>query len=245
VEFPNSASTAIHQELVENYSGSKILYKHAYYTDFLRFASDDEKEFFVFSSIRNPLDVMISRYRKFETNHGGRFSNVELYRRNRSDGLGISDDLLAKYNFAYEMNSSLANYIQKFYRLPYSSWANLSHHEMDFVIRFENLQEDFSTVLALIGIGQVRSLPRINETKRGITDFDEYYPEFVREHVVSVFGPYMNEWGYDLPESWNYQVTPKMIFFYQIMKKFKNLYFLLQSNRKIRRQARQKDLSWN
>ncbi len=56
IELPLTASTAVSKELGENYGGSWILYKHAAYQDFLRQATAEEKEPFVFSSSHNPLD---------------------------------------------------------------------------------------------------------------------------------------------------------------------------------------------
>jgi hypothetical protein len=60
VELPLTASTAISRELRANYGGEKILFKHATYQDFLRVANTHEREYFVFSGLRNPLDKAVS-----------------------------------------------------------------------------------------------------------------------------------------------------------------------------------------
>ena len=57
VELPLTASTAVSKELRENYDGESILYKHATYHEFLKIASPEEKKYFVFSGMCNPLDM--------------------------------------------------------------------------------------------------------------------------------------------------------------------------------------------
>ncbi|MBA3404443.1 MAG: hypothetical protein H0U13_07160, partial [Gemmatimonadaceae bacterium] len=56
VELPRTGSTAIHRELCAMYDGEPILQKHATYGDFLKIATDDQRRYFVFSTVRNPLD---------------------------------------------------------------------------------------------------------------------------------------------------------------------------------------------
>ena len=83
VELPRTGSTAISRELVQNYEGAHILWKHATYQDFLKVAKPEEKEYFVFSGIRNPLDDAVSRYFKIMTDHRERFTDPEKLKRRR------------------------------------------------------------------------------------------------------------------------------------------------------------------
>jgi hypothetical protein len=57
-----TASSAMAEELCLNYDGEMILEKHSGIDQFLSQATDDEKSYFSFSSVRNPLDVAVSRY---------------------------------------------------------------------------------------------------------------------------------------------------------------------------------------
>ena len=81
VELPRTATTAIAKELRENYEGHSILYKHATYEDFLRIATDEQKKYFTFSCIRNPLDDVVSIYLKYRHNHGNSFTNPNNLKR--------------------------------------------------------------------------------------------------------------------------------------------------------------------
>ena len=58
----------------------KKLRKHALYSSFLKVASDEEKNFFVFTSIRNPLDKLVSIYIRIKNNHRDRYTKrLEFY----------------------------------------------------------------------------------------------------------------------------------------------------------------------
>src|SRR5262245_27774439 len=69
VEIPNTGSTAISAELRRHYDGEPVLHKHATYGEFLRLASRDQRTYFVFGTVRNPLDLAVTEYFKLKTNH--------------------------------------------------------------------------------------------------------------------------------------------------------------------------------
>jgi hypothetical protein len=221
VELPRTGSTAVQKELLHNYAGERILQKHATYRDYLRQASDDEKRFFAFSSIRNPLDDAVSRYYKLKTDHHGRYTdpirlkyrvgrlgaerlrvgefpeNRKLRRRSLHERLENR-----KYRSIRDDDLDFSTFFLRFYRAPYDNWSRLDHERLDYVIRFENLEEDFTTVLEMIGLEPKRPLPRLNRTaERPGTFVDEYSPAAIRR-ATWVFGPYMERWGYELPAGW-------------------------------------------
>ena len=75
VEIPLTASYAIRHELCEYYGGVPILHKHASFPDFLQIAAPHERDYFVFATVRNPLDETVSRYCKLRCDHKGTFSD--------------------------------------------------------------------------------------------------------------------------------------------------------------------------
>ena len=80
VELPQTASSAIAKELKANYDGHEILFKHALYsTDFLKQAKPEEKAYKVISGMRNPMDICVSNYFKFKTDHENRYSNPRSF----------------------------------------------------------------------------------------------------------------------------------------------------------------------
>ena len=197
IELPHTASTAIGAELCENYDGLKILRKHSTYYEFQRTASAEEKRYFVFSGIRNPLDEAVSNYYKFKVNHKERYSDP----RKKEKGI-VTDDEVELYNLIQATNADFYAFLKKDYRPPYDNWSCLSHKRFDFVIRFEHLQEDFSEVLRLIGIEQKRPLPVKNKAGGRSGDFALYYTPEMYEDARRIFGPFMKKWGYEFPTEW-------------------------------------------
>ena len=61
----------------------RILKKHSRYHEFLKIATEEQKKYFVFSGIRNPMDSIISVYSKFVSNHKGKFTNPAIGKRMR------------------------------------------------------------------------------------------------------------------------------------------------------------------
>ena len=64
IEIPLTASWAIQLELCQFYGGAPILHKHATYAEFRNIASEEELNYLVFATVRNPLDKIVSRYHK-------------------------------------------------------------------------------------------------------------------------------------------------------------------------------------
>lgn len=198
VELPRTGTTAISKELRTHYDGVRILHKHATYQEFLKIATPEEKTYFVFSCVRNPLDDAVSRYFKTKTDHRGWYSgrgksklrNVVRF----VDWLG--------YKFVQITHADFPRFFRVFHILPYSNWSILSHKSFDYVIRFENLQPDFETALRLIGIEPVRPLPVSNRTASKDSDFLKYYTPEIIGQAKRVFGPYMRFWGYEFPPQW-------------------------------------------
>jgi hypothetical protein len=198
VELPHTASTAIRRELLASYDGSPILHKHATYVDFERTANAVERSYFVFSCIRNPLDATVTQYHRCRSRD---LHSVE----NRQGGRDLLRHwLIEKRMRALVKNArgDFASFFRRSYRFPHSDWSSLSHRDFDFVIRYENLQEDFGRVLELLGIERKRLLPWVNETPGKGREFSLYYTPEIIARARWVFGPYMQEWGYEFPVAW-------------------------------------------
>jgi hypothetical protein len=200
VELPRTGSTAISEELCDIYDGQSILQKHATYFDFLKTAGPEEKEYFVFSCIRHPLDDAVSHYFKYKTDHKGNFTDPKRQIKRQRGLVGKLNQRI--FNFLQSTEADFPTFFMKYYRLPYNNWASLSHKEFDFIIRFENLVDDFAKALHLIGIEPVRPLPVINRTgKREKTYLSYYTPETIGR-AKRVFSPFMKQWGYEFPPEW-------------------------------------------
>jgi hypothetical protein len=197
VEFPHTASVAIRRELVDHYDGEPILAKHSTYRDFLATASEDERSYFVFSCIRNPLDVAVTKYFKLKTNHSYKSASAA-----RKGGIGhVLHGRVGR--FVRDEGADFDAFFLKVFRIQYNSWASLDHRRFDYVIRFEDLDRGFAEVLGRLGIEQVGPLPRTNSTGERKKEFLAYYDSpRVIERAKRVFAVYMDEWGYRFPAEW-------------------------------------------
>lgn len=196
VELPRTGTTAIHNELIKHYDGEEILNKHSTYRDFLKTATEEEKNYFVFSCIRNPMDRVVSLYLKLK-NPAGQFKNKK-YRKSRSISAFIFN---RRIHYLQKHNASFPGYFKKFYKMPYDDWSSLDHHQFNFIIKFENLNEDFYKVLKKIGLEKVRNLPTINKTKSK-NNYLDYYTEDTHKKACKIFGPFMLKYGYQFPSEW-------------------------------------------
>ncbi len=194
VELPHTGSTAISKELCENYDGKPILKKHSLFHEFEK-TIKNEKKYYVFSCIRNPLDEVVSIYLKYRTDQITEYTQLANYKRAS----------LERYNFS--KNNSYQNYLKKFYKLPYDNWSCLAHNRFKYVIRFENLQKDFETVLEELGLEQKRPLPIVNTTKQK-SHYLTYYPPEIQGYAKYVFGPFMKRWNYTFPTEWGGRSMP-------------------------------------
>ena len=197
VQYPHTGCTAVGGELVKYYGGTEILSKHAKWHDFLRRMKGRGREYYVFSSVRNPMDEVASLYFKLKHDHEG-YSRPENWRVN---GGWLSWRGLRQFRYVHDQNASFDAYLRKFFVLPAVNWTILDHREFDYVMRFERLQEEFSTVLHHLGLQQVRSLPVANPTFKEdpVSLFER---ESTRRLLVRAFHPLMAYWGYEFPESW-------------------------------------------
>ena len=195
VEIPHTASTAISKELREHYSGELILYKHANYSEFKHQASADEKKYFKFCAIRNPLDIIVTEYSKYKSNHRGAYTRPSAWERN---GGWVLDSHLNRYEFVEKNNASFSTFFQHFYKSIYNNWFLIGHAEFDFIMRFERIDEDFENILRQTGIEPVRSLPVINASQRS-QQLADYWTPAAYIHAAHIFGPYMRKWGYEFP----------------------------------------------
>ena len=206
VEVPRTGSSAISRELREQYGGSLILRKHATYRDFLRQATDDERSYFSFSGVRDPLDVAVTRYVHIKDNVKQHFTDPVAVNMRNSLASRLERRI---FSWMERTDASFEDFLDRWYLVPYDTWTSLDHRRMDMIIRFESLQDDFAEALRRIGIEAVRPLPVVNATPGRERDYHSYYTPRAIRRAAWVFGPYMREWGYTFPQAWGDVRVPR------------------------------------
>jgi len=205
VEHPRTGTTAISKELVTQYDGKRILKNHSTYRDFLGSATDGERKYFVFTTVRNPLDNAVSHYFKLLTDHREYYSE----RMKNKKFLRIPERIdWFLFNYIQNKQIDFPTFFRRFYVLPYDNWASTEKEHYDYVMRFENLQDDFDTVLRKIGLEPTRPLPPRNVTGARQKEFFDYYTPEIIPQAKRVFGPFMRYWGYQFPTGWGEVEVP-------------------------------------
>lgn len=228
IQVPHTACTAVGNELRKYYDGKHILHKHANYEEFEPMASDEEKKYFTFATVRNPLDEVVSVYLKYLNDHKSNYTDPQKLRKRRSKrGYWISQRRLQIYRFVQDEGTDFEDFLKKFYWVPYTSSIDINEPYCDHIMRFEHISEDFMQVLRNLDIEPIRPLPRTNVTKnkdeRSYLDF--YNSDHIMKYATKIFGPFMNKWGYNLPPDWEETIATNDLKKYERMVKARRLYY--------------------
>ena len=199
IEVPHTGSVAISRELRENYGGEQILRKHATYRDFLRQATPAQREYFSFAAVRHPLDLTVSRYFRFKLKERPAMGNPEWIAKHGSVAQKLD---LRVAQWIVRNDASFEEFLLRWYRVPFDSWTSLDQARYSSVIRFETLADDFERTVREIGLQPVRPLPPANATPGRDRNWIAHYTPRARRRATWVFGPYMQQWGYDFPAEW-------------------------------------------
>lgn len=174
------------------------MHKHASFPEFRHLLGTGAVDYFVFATVRNPLDKAVSHYLKIKGDYRGYYSNPAA-----AEELRVDYADLRKHENLRETDGSFGDYLKQYQRRAFTESIELSRGRIDFVIRYERLQDDFAAMLERIGLARVRPLPVIKRTPGKRREWQSYYdsPEVIA-HAKDVFGPFMKRWGYQFPGAW-------------------------------------------
>ena len=199
IGLPFSASSAISKELYLNYEGTSFLRKHSLYHEFKKVASKKEQGYFVFAVLRNPMEIVVSMYEKMRVNAKGNFTNPKLFAEN---GAHITKKQRVIFDFIHNNKATFQQYFDKFFDRPYDNLASMTTEHCDYVIRYENIAEDYLCAMKKAGVKNPRPLPVANKTAGKKEDFFEYYTNDIREKAIFVFAPFLEKYSYSFPPHW-------------------------------------------
>lgn len=226
IGLPFSASSAISKELHLRYDGETFLRKHSLYYEFEEAATTEEKNYFVFAVLRHPMDIVITVYEKMKTNIKGNFTNPKLFTEN---GGHITKKQRERFEFIQEHKPTFQQYFKRFFQHPYDNLASLTLENCNYVIRYENLADDYLLALKKVGVVNPRALPVANKTVGKRREIFKYYTDDIKEEAISVFGPFLEKYNYSFPESWgDVRVSKKSRFqfiVFGILRKINQRYF--------------------
>ena len=157
---------------------------HRNYSAYIKqFGAEVWNEYFTFSFVRNPWDKMLGHY---------------MWRKQISSNTCKGDDLSFRdWVLEFENNIKGPGALGD-KGLPQYGQLFLDNVQLvDFIGKFENLQEDFNTICDKIGIPQ-QQLPHKNKTKH--KHYTEYYDDETREIVAENYARDNEYFGYKFGE---------------------------------------------
>lgn len=189
LHIPKTAGMSIGTLLYDNLGIEKVYEGFKIHHDDL--TEDILRDYFVFTFVRNPWDRLYSQY-KFR--NWLRHTTFDFAARNLETlfkvKYGISiEEMLEKHSIDLSNALSRANFYAEFVHLPsqvqylqgvYNDGIDKFPY-IDYIGRFENLQEDFTFIAETIGL-QNSTVPYLNRKKSPYC-YTEMYSEDLKEYV--------------------------------------------------------------
>jgi hypothetical protein len=153
-------------------------------------------ELFTFTSVRNPFDLLVSRYLKRK----GRFTDQPDKYRWAQDNPRIKASMEAARDLSFP--GWVAGQLKRHKEKDKTVTGPLEYLDhADYVIRFEALQAGFDEVLRRLGVAEPIAIMRENVTsERGAGEVKRHYTEFYddasRELVARAYAPIIERFGY-------------------------------------------------
>jgi len=151
---------------------------------------------FKFSGVRNPYDLLVSRYLKLRGRfaEGGDKARYAQRDPRKAQAVALASELPFASWLAESNRDALAR--QEPLRGPGSFLEGC-----DFVVRFESLQQDFNEALRRIGVATPIELPQHNVTAERLEgtqkrDYRSYYDDTAVAQVALLYAPIIERFGY-------------------------------------------------
>jgi chondroitin 4-sulfotransferase 11 len=168
--------------------------KHFTYSEYLnnkRVRETVNKDYFFFAFVRNPFDRLVSQFK---------FTGKKWWKK-----AGLSESSLCFENYVKQIVACNLPFSAHRYNSQIKSgqgdedWSQLQYlsEDVDFIGRYENLQEDFNIICDKIGI-PLQQLPHRNSTKH--KHYTEYYDDETREIVAKKYAKDIEYFGYKFGE---------------------------------------------
>mgnify|MGYP001341121336 CR=1 FL=1 len=180
IHIPKTGGTSIESLFIKDADIKDVPKKHHTVHDI---NGELLKKYYAFTFVRNPWDRMVSYYkfrikRSFAMfNHGGSFQEWIRFL--------CSDDVqkIKPYHFHLAIMNQYQFLVSKSNEIP-----------LDFIGKFENLQQDFNIICDKIGIPK-QQLPHKNTTEH--KHYTEYYDDETREMVAEKYKKDIEYFGYE------------------------------------------------
>lgn len=149
---------------------------------------DEVSDYFKFTFIRNPYDMVVSKYEFLRNNNNSILKDVNG---NIVDNSKICFESYVNFLLKYSKRKKNKNSVTVD---NYNEWIVTENNKMDFIGKVENFDNDFKIVCDKLNI-KYKKLNKINKTNNR-KGYKTYYNEYTKGIVTNLF-------KYDL-EKYNY-----------------------------------------
>ena len=177
IEVPKTGTTTICSILKNNFDAVQP-YKHLDIEQYKEKFPKETSSYFKFSFVRNPWSRVVSLYHRKE----GMQMKSEMTFSEFVGWIRLATDTC--------IMPTPKKYMIDFFKID-------NKLKMDFIGKFENLQEDFNTICDKIGIPQ-QQLSHKNPTKHKY--YTEYYDEETKQIVAEKYAKDIEYFGYEFGE---------------------------------------------
>ena len=188
IHIPGTGGTSIETALTgRDWWSVESTTKHILASTAKEIYSEYWDDYFKFSFVRNPWSRMVSLLR-----HGGFYGLHLMPEREQLDVSGYIKDY---HPVEIDERSASAEYSGSY--LDNAVYLNILNESLDFIGRFENLEQDFNFICDKIGAGDV-SLPHVERSKHtNHKHYIEYYDNKTRELVRELYRKDIERFGYE------------------------------------------------
>jgi len=198
IHIPKTGGTSIESVFVSNAAKTDVPFKHSTAKEYQKKFNRGFSEYFKFSVIRNPWNLVVSLYHwMWHTDSPTNFFPKQWRARTHIPLHWTLNDWVKSPNFLRSNPRGLSlDGPRLFQEKTQLDWISNDKCNIiiDYIMRFENLQEDFNIVCDKIGIPR-QKLPHVNKSKH--KHYTEYYDDETRQIVAEKYKKDIEFFGYE------------------------------------------------
>lgn len=159
-------------------------------------SAEDASRLFKFSAVRNPFDSVFSEYVKQRASYQPLLDNPHSWV-HKAPGYVESMRFAIEHSFEEWLDRAWRRPFPRSLKRRYGSAAGelAWQNGMDYVMRFERLQEDFDEVMTKLGLEPI-AIPKYNETRERDSEYRSEYTRKARRIVERVYEDTLERFGY-------------------------------------------------
>ncbi|MEL6488830.1 MAG: sulfotransferase family 2 domain-containing protein [Cyanobacteria bacterium J06621_3] len=187
------------QDIVDSDGHFKVQKKHSTLSELIEnklISKEKLSDYLKFTCVRNPYDLIVSEYVKRKVTYQPLLKDPDSWVHKvpkYKEGMNFCKENSFEDWVVYRHSTSLAKRIQgKGKKSIFEKFTN----EVDEIMKFENLQEDFQRVLSKAGIEQKLNVPVFNKTIEKDKNYQDYYTKRSKKIIDYVYQKDIKKYKY-------------------------------------------------